>query len=274
MYKILKKAKLSEFVELMVLDAPMVARHCQPGQFVMISAEENGERIPLTIQDYDREKKTINIIYQTVGYSTKKLSELNEGDSIPVLLGPLGMPAHYDTGGEIKRVLGIGGGVGIAPLFPQMRQLKDDGVAVDVVLGGRTENLVILKDEFKAVADNLYFATDDGSIGIKGLVTDVLKDLIEKGVKYDLVVAIGPMVMMRAVVNVTKPLNIPTWVSLNPIMVDGTGMCGGCRVTVGGDTKFACVDGPDFDGFKVDFDEIMRRQGFYKDEEHACRLRG
>ncbi len=171
-------------------------------------------------------------------------------------------------------MLGIGGGVGIAPLFPQMRQLKTEGKNVDVILGGRTEDLVILKNEFRAAVDNLYFATDDGSIGIKGLVTDVLKELVDNGAHYDLVVAIGPMVMMRAVVNVTKPLNIPTWVSLNPIMVDGTGMCGGCRVSVGGETKFACVDGPDFDGFKVDFDETMRRQSFYRDEEHACKIRG
>lgn len=273
MYKIIKKKSLSEQVELMVVEAPYVARNCQPGQFVIVAADENGERIPLTIQDYDREKRTVNIIYQVVGYSTRLLSKMKEGDSLPVFFGPLGRPAHYDVEGPVKRVLGIGGGVGIAPLFPQIRALKEQGAVVDVVLGGRTAELVILKEEFEKVADAMFYATNDGSLGIQGLVTDVLKSRLDEGVKYDLVVAIGPMVMMRAVVEVTKPLNIPTAVSLNPIMVDGTGMCGGCRVNIGGEVKFACVDGPDFNGLKVDFDETMRRQGFYREEEHKCNLR-
>jgi ferredoxin--NADP+ reductase len=191
---------------------------------------------------------------------------------LPVFFGPLGLPAHYHVARPIKKVIGVGGGVGIAPLYPQLRRLKEEGVHVDVILGGRSADLVILKDEFQAFADNVYYATNDGSLGVQGLVTDVLKDLLVKD-KYDFVLAIGPVVMMRAVVGVTKPLNIPTGVSLNPIMIDGTGMCGGCRVTVDGKTKFACVDGPDFDGFNVDFDEITRRQSFYKEEEHVCRLK-
>ncbi len=273
MYRILKKAVLSENVEMMVVEAPFVARHCEPGQFVMVSAEEDGERIPLTIQDYDRKANTVNIIFQVVGYSTKRLHELKEGDSLPVFFGPLGSPVHFDTGKPIKRVAAIGGGVGIAPLYPQVRYLREHGAVVDAILGGRSAELVILKDEFRQVADRLFFATNDGSLGTRGLVTDVLKEQLSLGLQYDLVVAIGPVVMMKAVVDVTKPLGIATGVSLNPIMVDGTGMCGGCRVNVGGETKFACVDGPDFDGLKVDFDELMRRQSFYKEEEHLCRLR-
>jgi NAD(P)H-flavin reductase len=273
MYKIVKKTKLSELVELMVIEAPYVARNCQPGQFVIVAADEDGERIPLTVQDYDRKAQTVNIIYQVVGYSTRILSQKQEGDSIAVFFGPLGTPAHYHTNGPVTRVLGIGGGVGIAPLFPQMRKLKEDGIIVDVVLGGRNADLVILKNEFEAMVDNMFYATDDGSLGTKGFVTDVLKAKLAEGVKYDLVVAIGPMIMMKNVVAITKPLNIPTGISLNPIMVDGTGMCGGCRVNIGGEVKFACVDGPDFDGLQVNFEETMRRQNFYKDEEHACNLR-
>ncbi|MDR2884215.1 MAG: sulfide/dihydroorotate dehydrogenase-like FAD/NAD-binding protein [Deferribacteraceae bacterium] len=271
MYKIISKKPLSELVELMVIEAPNVARACQPGQFVMVGVEEDGERIPLTIQDYDREKSTINIIYQVVGYTTAKLQQKQVGEYLPVFLGPLGVPAHYPVD-KPKRVVGIGGGVGIAPLFPQMRKLKEEGAIVDVILGGRSADLVILKEEFEAVVDNVFYATNDGSLGIQGLVTDVLTDKLSKE-GYDLVVAIGPVVMMRAVVNVTKPLNVPTGVSLNPLMIDGTGMCGGCRVSIDGKTKFACVDGPDFDGFKVDFDEVLRRQSFYKDDEHLCRLK-
>jgi ferredoxin--NADP+ reductase len=273
MYKILKKTVLSENVELMVIEAPFVAKRCEPGQFVIICAEQDGERIPLTIQDYDRELNTVNIIYQVVGHSTKRLSGLKEGDYLPVIFGPLGTPAHFHAEKPIKKAVVIGGGVGIAPLFPQARLLKKEGASVDVILGGRSAELIILKDEFKQVADRLFWATDDGSLGTQGLVTDVLKERLAEGIQYDLVIAIGPVVMMKAVVNITKPLDIATSVSLNPIMVDGTGMCGGCRVTVDGGTKFACVDGPDFDGLKVDFDELMRRQGFYKEEEHLCRLR-
>ncbi|MDR2870191.1 MAG: sulfide/dihydroorotate dehydrogenase-like FAD/NAD-binding protein [Deferribacteraceae bacterium] len=274
MYKIIKKRQLSELVEMMVVEAPYVARNCQPGQFVIVAADEDGERIPLTIQDYDRKANTVNIIYQVVGYSTRILNQKKEGEYLAVFVGPLGTTAHYHTDGPMKHVLGIGGGVGIAPLFPQMRKLKEEGVTVDVVLGGRNKDLVILKDEFEKTVDNVFYATDDGSLGIKGFVTDVLKAKLAEGVKYDLVVAIGPMIMMKNVVAITKPLNIPTGISLNPIMIDGTGMCGGCRVTVGGETKFACVDGPDFDGLQVNFDEMMRRQSFYKEEEHACNLRG
>ena len=274
MYKIVAKKKLSEFVELMTVEAPFVAARCEPGQFVIVSTGENGERIPLTIQDYDRKKNTVNIIYQIVGYSTKEISLLKEGDFLDVFLGPLGKPAHYKAEGKPSRVLGIGGGVGIAPLYPQIRELKREGAKVDVILGGRTAELVILQNEFHELVDNLYYATNDGSLGTTGLVTDVLNELIQKGEKYDLVICIGPVVMMRAVVEVTKKLGIPTNVSLNPIMVDGTGMCGGCRVSVGGETKFACVDGPDFDGLEVDYDELMRRQSFYREEEHNCRLKG
>jgi NAD(P)H-flavin reductase len=273
MYKIEYKRKLSEFVELMTVKAPNVARHTQAGQFVIVSAHEDGERIPLTVVDYDRKKETIQIIYQIVGYSTKRLSELNPGDHLPVVLGPLGMPTHYETGGEVKNILGIGGGVGIAPLYPQLKKFKGDGVNVEVILGGRSKDLVILKEEIAEFADALYFATDDGSLGIKGLVTDMLKTLLYEGKSYDLIIAIGPMVMMRAVTAVTKPLNIPTGVSLNPLMVDGTGMCGCCRVDIGGETKFACVDGPDFDGLKVNFDEVIHRLSFYKEEERLCRAR-
>jgi ferredoxin--NADP+ reductase len=286
MYRIEFKRKLSEFVELMTIRAPNVARHTQAGQFVIVSAEEDGERIPLTVADYDREKLTIQIIYQIVGYSTKRLSELNVGDHLPVVLGPLGLPTHYNmgqSGGDIgtvhetdsaaKKILGIGGGVGIAPLYPQLKKFKSEGASVEVLLGGRTKDLVILKEEIAEFADALYFATDDGSLGIKGLVTDKLRSLLSEGKKYDLVIAIGPMVMMRAVVAVTKPLGIPTGVSLNPLMVDGTGMCGCCRVDIGGETKFACVDGPDFDGLKVNFDEVIHRLSFYKEEESLCRKR-
>ncbi|MDR2400952.1 MAG: sulfide/dihydroorotate dehydrogenase-like FAD/NAD-binding protein [Deferribacteraceae bacterium] len=274
MYRIEFKRKLSEFVELMTVRAPNVARRTETGQFVIVSAHEDGERIPLTIVDYNREELTIQIIYQIVGYSTKRLSELNAGDYLPVVLGPLGMPTHYETDGEVKNILGIGGGVGIAPLYPQMKKFKRDGLNVEVLLGGRSKDLVILKEEIAEFADALYFATDDGSLGIQGLVTDRLKSLLTEGKSYDLIVAIGPMVMMRAVVAVTKPLNIPTGVSLNPLMVDGTGMCGCCRVDIGGETKFACVDGPDFDGLKVNFDEVIHRLSFYKEEEHLCRIRG
>ena len=271
MYKIVRKQRLNQAVELMEVEAPFVARKCEPGQFIILRVDENGERVPLTIADYNRDNGTVTIIYQVVGYSTKLLSQLNEGDFIHDFVGPLGKPSELKPH---KRVLGIGGGVGAAPLYPQVRKLKEMGVQVDVVLGGRSDEFVILREQFEEVCDNVYYATDDGSLGIKGFVTDVLKSQIEKGVEYDEVIAIGPLVMMRAVVSITKPINLPTAVSLNPIMIDGTGMCGGCRVTIGGNTKFACVDGPDFDGFQVDFNELMRRQGMYKTEEedHACRI--
>ncbi|WP_129724152.1 sulfide/dihydroorotate dehydrogenase-like FAD/NAD-binding protein [Xylanivirga thermophila] len=276
MYKILNSQRLNKVVNSMDIEAPYVARRCQPGQFVIVRVDEEGERIPLTIADYDREKNSVTIIYQELGYSTKKLSTKKTGEYIEDIAGPLGMPAPLDK--EYKRVLAIGGGVGIAPLYPQVRELANRGTAVDVILGGRTAELVILEDKFTEIA-NLTIATDDGSKGMKGTVVDALKELVKEN-KYDLVIAIGPVPMMRAVVELTKSLNIPTNVSLNPIMIDGTGMCGGCRVTVGGETKFACVDGPDFDGFLVDFDELMRRQRMYKDtevafekeHEHECRI--
>jgi len=269
-YKVIKKKTINSQVELMVVHAPFTARKCEPGQFIILRVDEDGERIPLTIVDYDREEGTVTIIYQVVGYSTKLLSKKQEGDTINDFVGPLGQPTILK---KHKRVLGIGGGVGAAPLYPQIKKLKEMGVSIDVIIGGRSEEYIILEDEFKEICDNIYFATNDGTRGTKGFVTDVLNTLLEQGNEYDEVIAIGPLIMMKAVVGVTKPLNIPTAVSLNPIMIDGTGMCGGCRVTIGGETKFACVDGPDFDGFLVDFDECMRRQTYYKNEEdHACRL--
>lgn len=269
-YQIIKKEKLNENVEKMVIHAPFVARKCEPGQFVILCVDEGDERIPLTIQDYDRAAQTVSIIYQVVGYSTQKLAQKKEGEYIAHFAGPLGVATAL---GNHKRVLGIGGGVGAAPLYPQIKKLKDMGVSCDVILGGRSCEYVILQKEFEAIAENLHIATDDGSLGIKGFVTTVLEALLQEGNLYDEVIAIGPLPMMKAVVSVTKPLGIKTMVSMNPIMIDGTGMCGGCRVTVGGETKFACVDGPDFDGFEVDFDEAMRRQGMYKREEtHVCRM--
>lgn len=269
MYKIIKKIKLNETVEKMIVFAPYVARKCEPGQFVIVCAEEGDERIPLTIQDFDREAQTISIIYQVVGFSTRKIASKEEGDSLAHVAGPLGVATHIE---KKKRVLGIGGGVGAAPLYPQIKKLAELGTSCDVILGGRSSEFVILKEDFESIS-NVHIATNDGSLGEKGFVTDLLNKLIAEGNTYDEVIAIGPLVMMKAVVSITKTLNIPTMVSLNPIMIDGTGMCGGCRVTVGGQTKFACVDGPDFDGFEVDFDEAMRRQTMYhKQEEHICNL--
>lgn len=269
MYKIIEKEILNNSVEKMVIHAPFVARKCLPGQFVIIRVNENGERVPLTIADYDREKKTVTIFYQVMGYTTKLLSEKNTGDFIFDFAGPLGQPVAFHN---VKRVLAIGGGVGAAPLFPQAKILSESGVSVDVIIGGRNKDFIIMENEFIKIANNLYFATDDGSKGTKGFVTTVLNELIEKGEKYDEVIAIGPVIMMKSVVSITKPLNIKTSVSLNPIMIDGTGMCGGCRVLINGETKFACVDGPDFDGFSVDFDLLMRRQSMFKEEEHSCKI--
>lgn len=271
MYRIMEKDSLNPTVERMVVHAPYVARKCEPGQFVMLRVDENGERIPLTIADFDREKETVTIIYQAVGYSTRRLMEKQPGDSVSDFAGPLGRPAELHPR---KRVLGIGGGVGAAPLFPQLRKLHEMGIPVDVVLGGRSQEYIILENEFRAFCDRVYLVTNDGSAGEQGFVTDVLKRLLGSGeAAYDEVIAIGPLVMMKAVVDITKPRGIATGVSLNPIMIDGTGMCGGCRVTIGGETKFACVDGPDFDGLLVDFDECIRRQTMYKDmEAHVCRI--
>ncbi|WP_027088607.1 sulfide/dihydroorotate dehydrogenase-like FAD/NAD-binding protein [Thomasclavelia saccharogumia] len=266
MYKILKKEVLNDVVELMEIHAPYVARKCEPGQFIILRVGEDGERIPLTIADFDREKETITIIYQIVGYSTKQLAKLNEGDELTDFVGPLGVPTKFH---EAKHVIGVAGGVGSAPLYPQLRELANRGVDVDVIIGGREAQYVLLADEFRKFCKNVYIATDDGSLGTKGFVTTVLSDLIEKGESFDEVIAIGPVPMMKAVVNVTKPKNIKTSVSLNPIMIDGTGMCGCCRVSVDGKIKFACVDGPDFDGLQVDFDELMMRQRMFKEEEHT-----
>ena len=265
MYKILHKEKLNDVVELMVVHAPHVARKCEPGQFIILRVGDDGERIPLTIADYDREKDTITIIYQIVGYSTKALSLLNEGDEITDFVGPLGEPTKLHAS---KHVIGVAGGVGSAPLYPQLRALAQMGVDVDVIIGGREAQYVLWADEFRKFCKNVYITTDDGSLGRKGFVTQVLADLIEQGEEIDEVIAIGPVPMMKAVVAVTKPHNIKTSVSLNPIMIDGTGMCGCCRVTVDGKIKFACVDGPDFDGLQVDFDELMARQRMFKEEEH------
>ncbi len=275
MFTILKKRTLNSDVKMMVIDAPFVARKAEPGQFIILRVDENGERIPLTIADYDREKGTITIIFQEVGKTTKHLGELDEGDAILDFVGPLGTASHFDN---VKKAAVIGGGLGTAIAYPQAKKLHLMGVSVDVIAGFRNKDLIILEEEMKKASDRLFITTDDGSNGNKGFVTDMLKKLIEEGNNYDLVVAIGPLIMMKFVSNLTKPYGIKTVVSMNPVMIDGTGMCGGCRVTVGGKTKFACVDGPDFDGHLVDFDEAMRRQAMYKTEErqsmeaHKCRM--
>lgn len=269
MYKIVEKQKKSELVDLIKVEAPFVAKRCQPGQFVIIIPKADGERVPLTIVDADKESGLITLIYQVVGRSTQELALLNEGDMIQEVAGPMGQPSQLHAQ---KRVLGIAGGVGAAPLYPQLRELKKRGVAVDVIIGARTRELLLLEDDFRAFADQVYLVTNDGSAGKTGFVTDVLKELLAEGWEYDEVIAIGPLIMMKSVVDITKPINLKTAVSLNPIMIDGTGMCGCCRVKVDGKTKFSCVDGPDFDGFLVEFDELMQRQGFFKEEEHRCRL--
>jgi ferredoxin--NADP+ reductase len=270
-YRILKKETLSEQVKLMVIDAPLVAKKAQPGQFIILRVSEMGERIPLTIADYDAEAGTVTIIFQEVGKTTLQLGMLNEGDYILDFVGPLGMPSHFDS--SFKKVAVIGGGLGTAIAYPQAKKLHSMGVEVTSIIGFRTKDLIILEKEVGAVSDKLIVMTDDGSNGNKGFVTDALKAKIEAGEKFDLVVAIGPLVMMKYVSQLTKQYGIKTIVSMNPVMIDGTGMCGGCRITVGGKTKFACVDGPDFDGHEVDFDEAMRRQGMYKKQEtESCNL--
>ena len=271
MYKILKKEVLNSAVILMEVEAPYVAFRCQPGQFIIARVGEDGERIPLTIADFDREKNTITIVFQTLGYSTKEMGKLEVGDSFLDFVGPLGSPAPFKD--SWKRIIGVAGGVGTAPLYCQLKALAASGVECDVIIGGRSAEFVILADEFAKFCKNVYLMTDDGSLGDKGVVTKKLQELIDRGESYDHVITIGPLIMMKFVVQLTKQYNLPTSVSLNPIMIDGTGMCGGCRVSVGGETKFACVDGPDFDGFLVDFDECMKRQGYFKEEEHECNLR-
>ncbi len=277
MFKILKKEIINPTVILMDVLAPHIAKKAEPGQFIILRINENGERIPLTVAGYDREKGTITIIFQIVGKTTKLLGELNEGDFILDFVGPLGVPSHLEG---YKKVAVIGGGLGTAIAYPQAKKLHELGVEVDSIIGFRNNDLIILEDYMKAVSTRLFVTTDDGSNGNKGFVTDVLKKLIDEGNEYDLVIAIGPLIMMKVVCELTKKYNIKTIISMNPIMIDGTGMCGGCRVTVAGKTKFACVDGPDFDGHEVDFDEAMRRQTMYKKEEkdmfenHTCRLTG
>ncbi len=254
---------------MLTLYAPFIAKKVQPGQFVIVRTDELGERIPLTVADFDRDAGTLTIIFQKIGFTTKKLGTYNIGEEISDVVGPLGCPTEF---GAPKKAIVIGGGVGCAIAYPQAKALNDMGVKTDVIAGFRNRDIVILEDEMRKVSSELFITTDDGSYGEKGFVTDVLKRLIEKDT-YDLVIAIGPIPMMKFVAKTTEPYKIKTIVSLNPVMIDGTGMCGGCRVKVGGETKFACVDGPDFDGHLVDFDELSRRNSFYRKEEaHACRL--
>lgn len=276
MYKIIKKKVLNPTIFLMEVEAPRVAKRCLPGQFVIVRTDDEGERIPLTICDYDSEKGTVTIVFQIIGGATEFMSKLEEGDSFRDFVGPLGCPSELLSLPieelKQKKIIFIAGGVGTAPVYPQVKWMHEHGIDVDVIVGCKTKDLLILEDEMKAVAGNLYITTDDGSYGRSGMVTQTLKDLYAEGKTYDQCVCIGPMIMMKFAVMLTKELNLPTIVSLNPIMVDGTGMCGACRVTVGDEVKFACVDGPEFDGFKVNFDEAMRRQTLYKTEEGRAYL--
>lgn len=275
MYNILEKRKLNSQTYYMRVEAPLIARKAQSGQFIILRTNSKGERIPLTIADFDRAEGWVAIIFQAVGKTTMELSELEAGQSLTDFTGPLGLPTELEG---YKKAAVVGGGVGCAIAYPQAKHLKELGAHVDMIAGFRNSDMIILEEEMKQVCDSLTLLTDDGSNGNKGLVTDGLKKLIEGGAQYDLVVAIGPPIMMKFVSALTKQYGIKTLVSLNPIMIDGTGMCGGCRVTVGGKTKFACVDGPDFDGHEVDFDELMARLKIYKGKEqkdiekHTCRL--
>ena len=277
MYKILNAEKLSANVFLMDVEAPRVAKHCLPGQFVIVKMDEIGERIPLTICDYDAEKGTVTIVFQPAGASTTRMAQLKAGDYFEDFVGPLGQPSelcHEDLEElKKKKIVFVAGGVGTAPVYPQVKWLHEHGITADAIVGAKTKDLLILEDKMKEVC-NLYVTTDDGSYVRKGMGTDVLRDLVQnQGKEYDLCVAIGPMIMMKFVCLLTKELNIPTVVSMNPIMVDGTGMCGACRLMVGGEVKFACVDGPEFDGHKVDFDLAMKRQQMYKTEEGRALLK-
>lgn len=276
MFKILKKKQLAPAIYLMEVEAPRVAHAAQPGQFLIVIVDEKGERIPLTICDYDAEKGTVTIVIQAIGASTMRIVELEEGDSFADFVGPLGHPSEFVHYSPEKlastRFLFVAGGLGAAPVYPQVKWLAAHGVQADVIIGAKTAELVLLEEEFRALTPHVHIATDDGSKGYKGLVTNLLKELVEnEGKQFDLVVAIGPMIMMKFVSLTTRDLNIPTIVSLNTLMVDGTGMCGACRVTVGGKTRFACVEGPEFDGHQVDFDEAMRRQGMYRTIEERKR---
>ena len=277
MYKILNAEKLSANVFLMDVEAPRVAKHCLPGQFVIVKMDEVGERIPLTICDYDAEKGTVTIVFQPAGASTTRMAQLKAGDYFEDFVGPLGQPSelcHEDLEElKKKKIVFVAGGVGTAPVYPQVKWLHEHGITADAIVGAKTKDLLILEDKMKEVC-NLYVTTDDGSYVRKGMGTDVLRDLVQnQGKEYDLCVAIGPMIMMKFVCLLTKELNIPTVVSMNPIMVDGTGMSGACRLMVGGEVKFACVDGPEFDGHKVDFDLAMKRQQMYKTEEGRALLK-
>ena len=277
MYKILEAKELTTNIFLMVVEAKRVAKACYPGQFIIVRTDENSERIPLTICDYDREKGTVTIVFQIVGAGTQVMSQLKAGDEFHDFVGPLGCPSEFikEDLEELKKknILFVAGGVGTAPVYPQVKWLHEKGIAADVIVGAKTKDLLILEKEMEAVAGNLYVTTDDGSYGRSGMVTQTITDLVNEGKKYDVCVAIGPMIMMKFVCKLTKELGIPTIVSLNPIMVDGTGMCGGCRVTVGGEVKFACVDGPEFDGHLVNFDEAMQRQQIYKTAEGRAYLK-
>ena len=277
MYPIVKKEKLADKIFLMDVKAPRVAKTCEPGQFVIVKIDEEGERIPLTICDYDRTAGTITIVFQTVGASTERMQYLDEGDAFMDFVGPLGCASELiDMDIEElkkKKIVFIAGGVGTAPVYPQVKWLHEHGVDCDVIMGSKTKDLLILVDEMEKVATNLYVTTGDGSYGFCGMGTNQLQALVDSGKTYDHCVAIGPMIMMKFVCLLTKRLGIPTIVSLNPIMVDGTGMCGACRVTVGDQVKFACVDGPEFDGHLVNFDEAMKRQQIYKDQEGRAMLR-
>ena len=271
MYKIINAKQLTDTIFQMEVEAARVAKACQPGQFVIVRTDAEGERIPLTICDYDRQKGTITIVFQIVGAATQMMASLKEGDSFHDFVGPLGCPSEFVSEDpetlKQKKMLFVAGGVGTAPVYPQVKWLREHGIDADVIIGAKTKELIILEEEMKAVAGNLYITTDDGSYGRSGMVTQTVQDLVNEGKRYDTCVAIGPMIMMKFVCKLTKELGIPTIVSLNPIMVDGTGMCGACRVTVGGKVKFACVDGPEFDGHQVDFDQAMQRQQIYRTAE-------
>ncbi len=277
MYKILEAKELAANIYYMVVEAKRVAKACKPGQFVIVRTDADSERIPLTICDYDREKGTITIVFQIVGAGTQFMASLKAGDSFHDFVGPLGCPSEFVSEDlevlKQKKMLFVAGGVGTAPVYPQVKWLHERGIEADVIVGAKTKNLLILEEEMKAVAGNLYVTTDDGSYGRSGMVTQTITDLVNEGKHYDVCVAIGPMIMMKFVCKLTKELELPTIVSLNPIMVDGTGMCGACRVTVGGKVKFACVDGPEFDGHQVNFDEAMQRQQIYKTAEGRAFLK-
>lgn len=277
MYKILEAKELTANIFSMVVEAERVAKSCEPGQFVIVRTDADAERIPLTICDYDREKGTVTIVFQIVGAGTQYMSSLKAGDAFHDFVGPLGCPSEFvkEDIEELKKksILFVAGGVGTAPVYPQVKWLHEHGIAADVIVGAKTKDILILEEEMKAVAGNLYVTTDDGSYGRSGMVTQTITDLINEGKHYDVCVAIGPMIMMKFVCKLTRELNLPTVVSLNPIMVDGTGMCGACRVTIGDEVKFACVDGPEFDGHLVNFDEAMQRQQIYKTAEGRAYLK-